>query len=273
MERLQEQLLEALARARVQEARAAESEKCALQAEEQLEALARSQLDESMRLREQVVNLREQIKNAEARARSLEIERAQRESRLDLNVVNPQHGRNMLHLAAGELNPRPAKGGRANLVLSGLLASALSFGGAAYFMFYAPIQKQAALLEQQRTQDAQEHARALTNLRAQSDAERRGIEAQVSDLRAQLDKARSELAAAQPQEDTRRGRAARLRSAEPDDTVDAASVARSARAERRMRRRAAQQDEDTAEAPPPAAAKPHAAASSGDTGDDPLGGL
>jgi colicin import membrane protein len=283
VERLQEQLLEAMARARVQEARAAEAESSALQAEEQLEALARSQLDESMRLREQVSNLREQLRNAEARAQAQAqtIENERRQRSLE---PRPVRAPNLLHLAEVELTPRPAKTGRANLVLSGLLASTLSFGGAAYFMFYSPLQKQTVALEQQRTQDSQEHAQALTNLRAQSDAERRGLEAQNAELRAQLEKARSEALAMGPAADEPRRGARAARDRNLTDAADASdnspSATRSARAiERRMRRRAAQQEGDaagdSAESSPAPAAKPRPAASRSapDNGDDPLGGL
>ena len=256
IEHLQEQLLEAMARSRVQEARAAEAEKSALEVEEQLEAIVRSHMTESEQLQEQLRLTSEQLRLSEVRA--IEAERR------SLVLERPS---NMLHLDEPVLAPRSNKQGRANLVLSGLLASSLSFGGAAYFMFYAPLQKQVALLEQQRVQDAQAQANAITNLKAQTNAERQGLEAQAAELRKQLEAARAEAAAAAPEEG-RRGSRSRRGSADADSEEVPAGT-RSARAiERRMRRsRGAAAEEQDAPAP----ARP--GRSSRDNGDDPLGGI
>lgn len=256
IEHLQEQLLEAMARARVQEARAAEAEKSVEQAEEQLEAIVRTHTAENEQLREQLRLASEQLRVSEARAMEAE--------RRSLVLERPS---NMLHLAEPELTPRAHKQGRANLILSGLLASTLSFGGAAYFMFYAPLQKQLVVLEQQRVQDAQAQANALTNLKAQSNAERQGLEAQNAELRAQLEAARSEAAAAANPEEGRRSRA--RRSSTDADAEETPAGTRSARAiERRMRRSrsAAPESED---APAPSRSR----SSSRDDSDDPLGGM
>lgn len=254
IEQLQEQLLEAMARARVQEARAAEAEKSVEQAEEQLAAVARGHSEETVQLEQQLLQLSEQLEAAERRA-------AQAERR-------PHQSDNMLHLAEADLVQRPNKQGRANLILSGLLASSLSFGGAAYFMFYAPLQKQLAGVEQLRTQDSQAHATAVSNLQARSTAEKQGLEAQNAELRKQLEAAKAEASAASaPAEDPRRGRG--RRGAEADDGTPAGT--RSARAiERRMRRSraAAQGDSDDAEAP-----RARKSAPSRDDSNDPLGGI
>jgi hypothetical protein len=179
----------------------------------------------------------------------------------------------MLHLAEAELTPRTHKQSRANLILSGLLASSLSFGGAAYFMFYAPLQKQLLVLEQQRMQDAQAQANALTNVKAQSAAERQGLELQSFELRSQLEAARSAALLASTADEGRRGARARRASNAPADAADETPAGtRSARAiERRMRRsRAAASEEDEAPAP---ARSSRSSAPSRDNGDDPLGGL
>jgi hypothetical protein len=257
IEHLQEQLLEAMARVRVQEARAAEAESSVEQAEEQLEAIVRTQMSESEELREQLRLASEQLRVSEARAAEAE--------RRSLVMERPS---NMLHLAEPELMPRASKQGRANLILSGLLASTLSFGGAAYFMFYAPLQKQLAVLEQQRVQDAQAQANAVTNLKAQANAERQGFEVQSAELRKQLEAARAETqASAAPDEGRRGGRSRRASSADADSEETPAGT-RSARAiERRMRRsRAAAPSDDQ---PAPA----RSSRSSRDDGNDPLGGI
>jgi hypothetical protein len=182
----------------------------------------------------------------------------------------------VLHLSDAELTPRHHKQSRANLILSGLLASSLSFGGAAYFMFYAPLQTQLVALEQQRTQDAQAQSNALTNLKAQSAAERQGLETQNSELRAQLEAARTEaLAMNAADEGKRGGRSRRASSASADAAEDTPAGTRSARAiERRMRRSrgAAQGDSDAAaDAHAPARASKSSAPSR--DSDDPLGGI
>jgi hypothetical protein len=231
LEQLQEQLLEAMARARVQEARAAEAEKSVEQVEEQLESIVRNQLAETDQLRDQLRLTSDQLRVTEVRAVEAE--------RRSLVAERPH---NLLHLAEAELTPRPSKQGRANLILSGLLASSLSFGGAAYFMFYAPLQKQVTVLEQQRTQEAAAHENALTSLKAQSAAERQGLETQNSELRAQLDAARAE-ALAMNADDGKRGRSRRA-SLDPDAAEDTPAGTRSARAiERRMKRSRASSSE------------------------------
>jgi len=266
IEHLQEQLLEAMARARVQEARADEAEKSALEAEEQLEGMARGQLQQSEQLRSELVQAHEQVRLAQLRVEEAQA-RAHAAERL------PAAPQNLLHLSPEiELPPRPVKQSRTNLVLSGLLASALSFGGAAYFMFYAPLQQQVVALEQQRTLDMQEHARALSTLQAQSDAERQGLEAKNAELKTHLEAARAEAAAANEATEGRRGsRSARARSAD-DDAADAddTSPTRSAKAiERRMRRSRASDAEDE---PTPAASSKRRV-NDDDNSDDPLGGL
>jgi hypothetical protein len=260
IEHLQEQLLEAMARARVQEARAAEAEKSVEQAEEQLEAIVRAQMTESEQLREQLRLTSEQLRVAEARA----IE-AERRSLAPAVIARPS---NMLHLAEPELTPRASKQGRANLILSGLLASTLSFGGAAYFMFYAPLQKQLVALEQQRVQDAQAQANALTNVKAQSAAEQQGLEKQNAELRSQLEAARAQAPVANNPEEGRRSSRSRRASADADSAEETPAGTRSARAiERRMRRsRATTQSDDQ---PEPA----RSTRSSRDDSDDPLGGM
>jgi hypothetical protein len=256
IEHLQEQLLEAMARSRVQEARAAEAEKSVSEVEEQLEAIVRSQAEESEQLQEQLRLMSEQLRVSELRA--IEAERR------SLVMERPS---NMLHLDEPVL-PRSNKQGRANLILSGLLASSLSFGGAAYFMFYAPLQKQLGVLEQQRVQDAQAQANAITNLKAQTNGERQGLEAQAADLRKQLEAARAEAAAAAAPEEGRRGGRSRRASSDADSEAAPAGT-RSARAiERRMRRSRSAPSEDQ-ESPAPA----RSSRSSRDNGDDPLGGL
>jgi len=254
IEHLQEQLLEAMARSRVQEARAAEAEKSVGEVEEQLEAIVRSQVEESEQLQEQLRLTSAQLRVSEVRA--IEAERR------SLVMERPS---NMLHLDEPVL-PRSNKQGRANLILSGLLASSLSFGGAAYFMFYAPLQKQLGVLEQQRVQDAQAQANALTNLKAQTNAERQGLEAQAADLRKQLEAARAEAAAAAAApEEGRRGRSRRA-SADADETP---AGTRSARAIERRMRRSRSASSDDQESPAPA----RSSRSSRDNGDDPLGGI
>lgn len=256
IEQLQEQLLEAMARARVQEARAAEAEKTVEQVEEQLESIVRSHTSEAEQLREELRQTSGQLRMTETRAAEAE--------RRSMIAMRPQQ--NVLHLAEPELAPRGHKQGRANLILSGLLASSLSFGGAAYFMFYAPLQKQLVALEQQRMQDAQAQSNALTNLKAQTAAERQSLEAQNADLRKQVDAARAEVAALNA-DDGKRGRSRRSSSA--DDAEETPPGTRSAKAiERKMRRSrgAAAADGDAAEAPAPARR-------AGRGGDDPLDGI
>lgn len=257
IEQLQEQLLEAMAHARVQEARAAEAEKTVEQVEEQLESIVRSHAAEAEQLREELRHTSGQLRMTETRVAEAE--------RRSMIALRPQP--NVLHLSEAELTPRAHKQGRANLILSGLLASSLSFGGAAYLMFYAPLQKQLVALEQQRTQDAQAQSNALTNLKAQTAAERQSLEAQNADLRKQLDAARAEVAALNA-EDGKRGRSRRSSSA--DDAEETPPGTRSAKAiERKMRRSrsAAPADGDAAEAPAPA----RRSGRSG--GDDPLDGI
>lgn len=245
-----------MARARVQEARAAEAEKSAVEGEEQLEAIIRTHMTEAEQLQEQLRLMSEQLRLSEMRAVEAE--------RRSLVLERPS---NLLHLDEPVLAPRSSKQGRANLILSGLLASSLSFGGAAYFMFYAPLQKQVAALEQQRVQDAQAQANAITNLKAQTNAERQGLEAQAADLRKQLEAARAEAAAAANPEETRRGSRSRRASAD-SDAAEAPAGTRSARAiERRMRRSRAAAPEDQG---PPAPARP---SRTRDDSDDPLGGI
>jgi hypothetical protein len=257
IEQLQEQLLEAMARARVQEARAAEAEKTVEQVEEQLESIVRSHATEAEQLREELRHTSGQLRMTETRAADAE--------RRSMIAMRPQQ--NVLHLAEGELTPRGHKQGRANLILSGLLASSLSFGGAAYFMFYAPLQKQLVALEQQRTQDAQVQSNALTNLKAQTAAERQGLEAQNADLRKQLDAARAEVAALTADEG-KHGRSRRSSSA--DAAEDTPPGTRSAKAiERRMRRSRSAAPADDAEAAP----APARASRSSRSGDDPLDGI
>jgi hypothetical protein len=256
IEHLQEQLLEAMARSRVQEARAAEAEKSVGEVEEQLEAIVRSQVEESEQLQEQLRLMSEQLRVSELRA--IEAERR------SLVMERPS---NMLHLDEPVL-PRSNKQGRANLILSGLLASSLSFGGAAYFMFYAPLQKQLGVLEQQRVQDAQAQANAMTNLKAQTNGERQGLEAQAADLRKQLEAARAEAAAAAAPEEGRRGGRSRRASADADSEAAPAGT-RSARAIERRMRRSRSAPSDDQETPAPA----RSSRSSRDNGDDPLGGI
>jgi len=257
-------------------ARAQEADERAQEAEDQLENLAlanasaaSSPLPDSagtaamQQLREQLAQAYEHIRVSEVRADEAE-RRAQAAER---------RAHATLHLAEEPEHVRPKKPSKLSLLQSALLASTLSFGVGAYFALFQPLQKRVQAEADLRSQEAAQHAQAISTLQAQRDAERRGLETQNQELRTQLEAARLANLAMDPER--KPSRSARASAADEADTATAGPETRSARAiERRLRRRAraAAEPSDDGASERPAARERPAAPSRGD-GNDPLDGL
>jgi hypothetical protein len=257
MEQLQEQLVESMERARIQESRALAAEQRAQRAE----AHAGGQVPQTpadVEREEELQELREQLQLAQERIRRTEASVDEAQSSEDLVL----QARKRL-IQASELAPVAprAKSFSVGVVAAGLGACLLLSALATYLMFVSPLKKQVTIQQQQEQLDREQHERALTTLKTQRDADKQGLETEAETLRSQLKVARGETAPAAPAADGGDGKVAA-------STRSAKSIAH-----RYRRAKAAEQQnasDDAAEAAPKAKSS-KAKASADDT--DALGGI